>query len=105
MHGSVATRPRDGSALARALTDPIANDAYRDDPQLIVNLVHALPKVHSLSLTVGPLCAPEHVDHNDLLDRPAWQSHIQQLAFRFNPYVSERSYYTFLKVSREDLGC
>ncbi|GAA6002296.1 hypothetical protein JCM10207_001051 [Rhodosporidiobolus poonsookiae] len=71
-----------------------------DDPQLLVNLVLALPNLRSISLSVGPLAAPEHLD--DLLDTASlvrtkrWQT-LEQLAFRFNPYVSERSYYTFLK--------
>jgi len=67
-----------------------------------------LPNVASLRLTVGPLFAPENVE--ELLGAPPsdtsfgsepvpppWQANIEQLWFRFNPYVAERSYYTFLK--------
>ncbi|BGP39985.1 hypothetical protein JCM10450v2_003965 [Rhodotorula kratochvilovae] len=75
-------------------------EVWRDDPQLIVNLLLSLPDPRSIALTVGPLAAPEHLE--DLLDpagirRTARWKTLEQLAFRFNPYCSERSYYTFLK--------
>lgn len=67
-----------------------------------------LPNLSSLRLTVGPLFAPENIE--ELLGAPPadtsfgatpvpppWQPKIEQLWLRFNPYVSERSYYTFLK--------
>lgn len=77
---------------------------WREDQQLLVNLALAPPleSVRALSLTVGPLAAPEHVQ--DLLDPVALRRNpnrfrkLEQLAFRFNPYCQERSYYTFLKV-------
>jgi hypothetical protein len=68
----------------------------RDDPQLIINLLASFPSLTSLRLTVGPLFAPEHLD--ELFEAPKWQSSIQSMWLRFNPYVMERSYYTFLKV-------
>lgn len=70
---------------------------HRDDPQLLANLLGSFPKVTALETTVGPLFAPEQLE--ELLEKPKWRSAIEQLAFRFNPYVEERSYYTFLKVS------
>ncbi|KAK4333699.1 hypothetical protein RTBOTA2_002433, partial [Rhodotorula toruloides] len=78
----------------------VATALWRDDPQLLVNLLLALPSLRSISLTVGPLAAPEHLE--DLLDpagikRTGRWKQLEQLAFRFNPYCAERSYYTFLK--------
>ncbi|GAA5978237.1 hypothetical protein JCM11641_001144 [Rhodosporidiobolus odoratus] len=78
----------------------IRGEAWREDSQLVVNLVLALPRLQSISLAVGPLASPENFQ--DLFD-PAglartqrWNA-LEQLSLRFNPYVSERSYYTFLK--------
>ncbi|GAA5864455.1 hypothetical protein JCM1840_000505 [Sporobolomyces johnsonii] len=75
-------------------------EVWRDDPQLLVNLLLALTAVRSVFLTIGPLFAPEHTD--ELLDpasamRSKRWSKTEQLWFRFNPYCMERSYYTFLK--------
>ncbi|GAA5899459.1 hypothetical protein JCM6882_009122 [Rhodosporidiobolus microsporus] len=75
-------------------------EVWRDDAQLLINLLLSLPALRSLSLSVGPLAAPEHLD--DLvspasLARTGRWNQLEQLSFRFNPYVSERSYYTFLK--------
>lgn len=77
---------------------------HRDDPQLLANLLGSFPRVTALAMTVGPLFAPEQLE--ELLERPKWRSAIEQLSFRFNPYVEERSYYTFLKVrsGSVDLG-
>lgn len=47
-------------------------------------------------MTVGPLFAPENVE--ELLVNAEWKGSIESLKMRFNPYVMERSYYTFLKV-------
>ncbi|GEM07285.1 serine threonine protein kinase [Rhodotorula toruloides] len=74
--------------------------AAEDDPQLLVNLLLALPSLRAISLTVGPLAAPEQLE--ELLDpagikRTGRWKQLEQLAFRFNPYCAERSYYTFLK--------
>ncbi|SCZ99070.1 BZ3500_MvSof-1268-A1-R1_Chr7-1g09382 [Microbotryum saponariae] len=68
----------------------------RDDPQLIINLVAALPVLTSLRMTIGPMFAPDHLE--EMLERPTFRASIQQLWLRFNPYVLERSYYSFLKV-------
>ncbi|BGP16064.1 hypothetical protein JCM10213_006800 [Rhodosporidiobolus nylandii] len=75
-------------------------EVWRDDAQLLVNLLLALPALRSIELTAGPLAAPE--DYEDLFDPAGLQrtrrfDKLEQLAVRFNPYVSERSYYTFLK--------
>lgn len=51
----------------------------------------------SLRITIGPLFQPEHLE--ELLEAPAWRETVEQVWLRFNPYVMERSYYTFLKVS------
>ncbi|GAA5989671.1 hypothetical protein JCM10908_000582 [Rhodotorula pacifica] len=74
---------------------------WRDDPQMLVNLALQLPAVRSINLTVGPVAAPEHIE--ELLDPVALRRNqsgrfkqLEQLAFRFNPYCAERSYYTFL---------
>ncbi|SGY79030.1 BQ5605_C008g05017 [Microbotryum silenes-dioicae] len=67
----------------------------RDDPQLIINLVAALPVLTSLRMTIGPMFAPDHLE--EMLERPTFRASIQQLWLRFNPYVLERSYYFFLK--------
>ncbi|GAA5838898.1 hypothetical protein JCM11251_003731 [Rhodosporidiobolus azoricus] len=75
-------------------------EVWRDDPQLLINFLLSLPSLRSLSLTVGPLAAPEHLDDlvspTSLSRTKSWHQ-LEQLSFRFNPYVSERSYYTFLK--------
>ncbi|KAM0788672.1 hypothetical protein ACM66B_002770 [Microbotryomycetes sp. NB124-2] len=71
------------------------DSVWRDDPQMIVNLVRMPPMAWSINLCIGPLFAPEHLD--ELLDKPAWKKAVEQCWFRFNPYVTQRSYYTFLK--------
>ncbi|KAI5479692.1 serine threonine protein kinase [Pseudohyphozyma bogoriensis] len=73
----------------------ITAEAWREDPQLLINMLMTLPRVSSLSMCVGPMFAPEHLE--ELLEMPAWQQSIEGVWFRFNPYVLERSYYTFLK--------
>ncbi|BGO94077.1 hypothetical protein JCM10020v2_005771 [Rhodotorula toruloides] len=85
----------------------VATALWRDDPQLLVNLLLALPSLRSICLTVGPLAAPEHLE--DLLDpasikRTGRWKQLEQLAFRFNPYCAERSYYTFLKGAYFDIA-
>lgn len=70
--------------------------AGRDDAQLLINLLGTFSGLRELRMAVGPLFAPEHLE--ELLDEPRWKRSIEGLSFRFNPYVSERSYYTFLKV-------
>ncbi|KAM0751946.1 hypothetical protein T439DRAFT_325127 [Meredithblackwellia eburnea MCA 4105] len=70
-------------------------EAWREDPQMLINLIQSLPMVKSLHMTVGPLFQPEHLE--EMLELPAWKPNMEQIWFRFNPYVMERSYYTFLK--------
>ncbi|GAA6027239.1 hypothetical protein JCM8097_002514 [Rhodosporidiobolus ruineniae] len=78
----------------------VTAQVWREDPQLLVNLLLALPSVRSISLTIGPLAQPENLEdllHPDSIARTGRWKRLEQLSFRFNPYVSERSYYTFLK--------
>lgn len=70
---------------------------WRDDPQQIVNLVIPFRQLRRLHMFVGPLFEPEILE--ELLENPRFKQSIESLSFRFNPYCSERSYYTFLKVS------
>lgn len=105
------TRPRQALQAAQALRKPLKDSAkairtvtvevWRDDQQLVVNLLLAIPRPTSVSLTVGPLAAPEHLE--DLVDpasihRSGRWRHLEQLSFRFNPYSVQKSYHTFLKV-------
>ncbi|SCV70778.1 BQ2448_3540 [Microbotryum intermedium] len=78
-----------------ALVRTVVVECWRDDPQLIINLVAALPVITSLRMTIGPLFAPDHLE--EMLERPTFRASIQQMWLRFNPYVLERSYYSFLK--------
>ncbi|GAA5929901.1 hypothetical protein JCM3775_004459 [Rhodotorula graminis] len=104
------TRPRQAlqaaQALRKSLTDSaqatrtVTVEVWRDDQQLVVNLLLAIPRPTSVSLTVGPLAAPEHLE--DLVDpasihRSGRWRHLEQLSFRFNPYSVQKSYHTFLK--------
>ncbi|GAA5896957.1 hypothetical protein JCM8208_006123 [Rhodotorula glutinis] len=104
------TRPRQALETAQALRKSLNNssqairtvtvEVWRDDQQLVVNLVLAIPRPTSVSLTIGPLAAPEHLE--DLVDpasihRSGRWRHLEQLSFRFNPYSVQKSYHTFLK--------
>ncbi|GAA6008862.1 hypothetical protein JCM11491_003810 [Sporobolomyces phaffii] len=87
------------SGVKRAVKSVQAT-AFREDPQQLVNLLLSLPATESLELHVGPLFAPEQLDEL-LLPASALASRrfarLESLAFRFNPYCMERSYFVFLK--------
>ncbi|KAK4699450.1 hypothetical protein P7C70_g6810, partial [Phenoliferia sp. Uapishka_3] len=83
-----------GGALRNAVRSAVV-EAWREDPQLMVNLLGSLPNLKSLRMTIGPLFQPEHLE--EMLEMPAWKASVEQIYLRFNPYVMERSYYTFLK--------
>lgn len=92
---------RDEPAHTHEAVESLQVQVWRDDPQMLVNLALQLPAVRSIALTVGPVAAPEHIE--ELLDPVALRRNragrfkqLEQLAFRFNPYCAERSYYTFL---------
>ncbi|KAK4055777.1 hypothetical protein OIV83_000324 [Microbotryomycetes sp. JL201] len=85
-------KTRDDIRHTRTIT---VDSVWRDDPQMLVNLVRMPPLAWSVRVSIGPLWAPEHLD--ELLDKPSWMRTIEQCWFRFNPYVTQRSYYTFLK--------
>ncbi|KAK4056518.1 hypothetical protein OIO90_002365 [Microbotryomycetes sp. JL221] len=70
-------------------------NVWRDDPQMLVNLARLPPNAWSINLSIGPLWSPEHLQ--ELLNQPRWIASVEQLTLRFNPYVTQRSYYTFLK--------
>lgn len=99
-----ALRTRKNAADPASAVRSLTCEVWRDDPQMLVNLALQCDHLRALSLTVGPVASPEHLE--DLLDPGALRRNqtgrfkqLEQLAFRFNPYCAERSYYTFLKVN------
>ncbi|GAA5999033.1 uncharacterized protein JCM10292_003273 [Rhodotorula paludigena] len=90
-----------------AAVHSVAVRVWRDDMQLVVNLLLALHAARSIDLAVGPLASPDHLadllDPNSLHRSARWRN-LEQLALRFNPYCAERSYYTFLKGQYFDLA-
>lgn len=81
----------------KATPRTVVVQAWREDPQALVDLLRTLPSLRSLSLSIGPLNTPEILD--ELFGSlPRFSAPLEELSLRFNPYVTERSYYTFLKV-------
>ncbi|GAA5851297.1 hypothetical protein JCM8547_004199 [Rhodosporidiobolus lusitaniae] len=93
------TQLRDEDEGTREAVRTVNVEVWRDDTQLLVNLLLSLPAVRAIDFSVGPTAAPDEIE--DLVEpagltRTGRWKHLEQLSFRYNPYVSERSYYRFL---------
>lgn len=86
----------------RSSTRSVTVQAWREDPQALVDLLGEFPSLEQLRISVGPTNTPELLE--ELLAKPTlkWRRSIEELSFRFSPYLIEKSYWTFLKVRRSN---
>lgn len=71
----------DDASTAKEIAKSITGLAWRTDSNLLVNLCTSFPRLKRMSLSVGPLFAPEHLE--ELLETE--RSQLQKLVLRFNP--------------------
>lgn len=91
-----------GSEGGNGLRDAVRSielKAWRAESQTVVDLFKTFNELFCLKMTIGPLFTPDVMLE---LMQPAWRGKIEEITFRFNPYVSEKSYFSFLKGSYFD---
>ena len=66
--------------------------------ELTTSALRCLPRLNTMMLNLGTNFAPEHLE--EMFERP--RPDVQRLEMRFRPYVSQATYYTFLKGSYFD---
>ncbi|KAF9021759.1 hypothetical protein BDZ89DRAFT_957177 [Hymenopellis radicata] len=86
----------------KTITQEFHLECWDADADLVINLVTLLKQIKKLTIKIGPRnFTPEHLEEMTITLRRD-MPHIEQLEFRFRPYVEKATYLPFLKGSYFD---